>query len=785
MQQKVPDFIGKPAPKGYIAGMSRGARGFTTEAAVGRVVETEQKPDEEAIKIFGNIDKKLKKRKREANKTEKINVPVVNIKDDLVGMSMEDWNSIPEAKNISKRKKQKITERYAAVPEHVIYRNGLDIQGNDATADQDYIDILNNALPTTDIGDVRKARELLRSVVNSNQSHAPSWIALARVEEVAKDISKARQTALRGCEKCTDNEDMWLEAVRLHPKNKAKGILGQAVRFIPKSTDIWRKASELEDNTNEKKKILRKALELLPDSLELWKDIMNLETEEQLVIPLLKQAIEAIPSGIDFYLALYSLQPYSEARVTLENGRINNPKSKLLWLNAAYLEEKNGDTDLLNAVVQSFYSSFSFSPKEWLFLSFDAELENYPNTAVSIITHCFPNISKEDAELATVKKCPLVAQYLYNALNTSTHSLELFEKEFTLLKEENKLDFLINASKYVQCEMLWLQYAKSQINHLAALDILNIAKDCINSCELYISICKIHVLLRQYQRGLEIANIGISKFIDQPRMHLKKAVLLRYTDIHKCMSYLQECISRFPKFNKFYLFMSECHSKAEDKLSIISSGIGKNPSDLLFIQQSTILERLGKLARSRAALERGRKQCPKSELLWAASSRLEMRLNKQPIALQILLKGIKLFPHSGLLWSDLIFVEEEKKRKGIVIEALNKCIDDYLVVLRCAGYYWSVDESEKAAEWYEKAIQLNPNFGDAYVEYYAFLQEKQQGKHLLDLALQNEPRYGDLFTAYSKNYKNLEITEIINKGAKWIKKGHITMHSRIVDVFIE
>ena len=68
---------------------------------------------------------------------------------------------------------------------------------------------------TCTFSDVKKARLLLKSVINTNPKHAPGWIAAARLEEVTGRMQTARNTIMKGCEVCPKNEDVWLEAVRL------------------------------------------------------------------------------------------------------------------------------------------------------------------------------------------------------------------------------------------------------------------------------------------------------------------------------------------------------------------------------------------------------------------------------------------------------------------------------------------------------------------------------------------------------------------------------------------
>ena len=48
--------------------------------------------------------------------------------------------------------------------------------------------VLNEA----DISDMKKARHLMRSIISTNPKHAPGWVAMARLEEMAGKLPIAR-----------------------------------------------------------------------------------------------------------------------------------------------------------------------------------------------------------------------------------------------------------------------------------------------------------------------------------------------------------------------------------------------------------------------------------------------------------------------------------------------------------------------------------------------------------------------------------------------------------------
>jgi pre-mRNA-processing factor 6 len=89
------------------------------------------------------------------------------------------------------------------------------------------------------IGDLKKARMIMKSAINSNPNSSPSWIAAARIEEFDGKLEAARNLIAQGLEKCPDNEDIWLEAARLEKPEKQKAVLAKAISSIPSSVKLW------------------------------------------------------------------------------------------------------------------------------------------------------------------------------------------------------------------------------------------------------------------------------------------------------------------------------------------------------------------------------------------------------------------------------------------------------------------------------------------------------------------------------------------------------------------
>ena len=69
------------------------------------------------------------------------------------------------------------------------------VEGQTVVDPKGYLTDLNSIKVSTEaeIGDIKKARLLLKSVTTTNPKHGPGWIAAARVEEFAGKILQARK----------------------------------------------------------------------------------------------------------------------------------------------------------------------------------------------------------------------------------------------------------------------------------------------------------------------------------------------------------------------------------------------------------------------------------------------------------------------------------------------------------------------------------------------------------------------------------------------------------------
>ena len=500
--------------------------------------------DDEADKIWAAIDERMnskrKRKKMEADPTEdeqkssraKIGVQFRELKEKLGEVTEDQWANIPDIGDYSLKYKQKQRqEAFTPVTDSLLEqrnKSNLDATAGDTGAalaattaaaegvpanlsgvgvareqvlglsldkmsdsiagqtvvdPQGYLTSLSSTKISTaaEVGDINKARLLLKSVRDTNPKHGPGWIASARVEEAAGKIMQARKIIQEGCSVCPTSEDVWLEAARLHPQDVAKSILATAVRKISTSVKIFLKAADLEHTDSAKKAVLRKALEANPSSVTLWKAAIDLEEAED-AKALLSVAVEKIPHSVDMWLALARLETYENAQKVLNKARKALPTERSVWLAAAKLEESQNHEQVVEKIVDRAVKSLQkhdavVTRAQWLQEAETAEAAGAPLTSAAIVKQTIGiGVDEEDRQRtwADDAKGALARGSVATARAILSHSLAAFPTKRGLWMQavdlEQKhgtaetLDEVLAAAsqRLPRAEIFWLLRAKEQ-----------------------------------------------------------------------------------------------------------------------------------------------------------------------------------------------------------------------------------------------------------------------------------------------------------------------------------
>ena len=816
------DFMGKEAPPGYIAGLGRGAKGFTTRSDIGSAnISTDisnfeddsgllasaslTSQDLEADAIYAAVDKAMSSRRKKKDQKKEKKEKVMqehfqDLKRDLRKVSEEEWFNLPEAGQQVKRAKAAL-EMFTPVPDSVLSgsldfaaisesRNKvLQVQLDKLSEPKTEIDKEGylTGLATvplksaSEIGDIKRALLLLENLVKTNPKNAAGWISLARLEEFDGKLSKARKVIRKGTESCSSNEDIWIEACRLSSQEDAKHIIAEAARAIPSSVTIWLKAEQLEKKVELKRKILLKALEFIPNSIKLWRRAIELEESEEIVKKLLLRATECVPTCVDFWIALSKLC-IEDAKSILNKARQACPASPLVWISAAKLEEANENPQMVEKIVERAVKSVKQSRDEWLMNAQECQ-DECPLTMDAIVKYClvldldsrdYKQVFMEDVQGKGIALTRCIFKHATNILPTKK---SLWRKyiEFEQSVEENIEDRIeknniLEAMKeavkarsdYFVFHLMLAKEFWSRNRIEESRQVLLNALQVVEPVEpIWLALVKLEFETGNFDAALKYL-AEARKTEDSERIWKKSIqICLKLGKLDLALILSDQSLNIFPECAKLVLLKAE---------TLELQGKNKDAREFLSSKKMTpeIYTKLASLepskVKARSILEQARSKFPNSEIIWHDSIKLEEGL----LSKSLCAKALQLLPKSGILHSLSIFLEPRTSHKRLATDALIKTDGNAYIMLAVARCFWA-EGSDKAESWFMKAIQTDKSLGDIYVYYLMF--EKEKSSSLSDynavkLCEQNKPTKGFLWRPIFKDPKNFQksVLELLEIG---------------------
>ena len=877
-------FLSMQAPAGYVAGLGRGASGFTTRSDIGPAREgpsaetvaaararrgedegeddddperfqdpeeetglfataVYEKDDEEADRIWDSVDRHMEERRRkqrelrEAVEREairqsqpKIQAQFADLKRNLASVSESEWANLPEPGNMTgkRRKAASLREsrdnRTYAMPDSMlasardrnqiqntaadvdgtvsslteigearnkVFSHQLDqvstqsqmaSSGTSSTIDPTgYLTELSSVHVKSDveIGDIKKARSLLDSVIKTNPKHAPGWIAAARLEEVAGKMTMARKVIAQGCELCPRSEDVWLESARLNSRDNAKMVLARAIQFQSQSVAIWLRAMSLETDLESKKRVVRKALEHIPHSVKLWKELVNLEERPEDARVLLAGAVEAVPMSVELWLALARLSSPSDAKSVLNRARRTIPTSHEIWIAAARLLEESGEAaeridKTMKAAVASLHKAGALlSRDQWLREAEQVDKEGSPLTCAAIVRSTMHlDIDDEDRQRVWTEDADTCLEHgriataraiLSCALDEFPDVLDIWQQAARLERMHGTHELFTallerGVEQCPQAESLWLLYADDRRRAgdvsgartiLARAFDANLGSESISlaAATLESDLGDMHAAAKLLMRAREE--------VRTERVWITSVqVAWRQGAYDDALTLAKNALERFPALEAVYTMQARLYETKGDlgaAREALAAGRRACPTSImLWLLSSRLEERTGALIRARALLEKGRQAHPTSDELWAESAAVELRADSAAQAKTLLSRGLQACPSSGRLLSAAIWLEPRPARKSRAADALRRSADSPYVICTVARLFWDEGRYTQARDWFTKTVQAARTWGDGWAWWYAFEGTQPDGdaqrRQLLDKIELAEPKEGDVWT---------------------------------------
>ena len=817
----------------------------------GRDASTYDDDDAEADAVWESVEERMDSRRREAREAkakermekfreENPNVAETfrDLKRELKEVSYAEWDAIPDIGDYTIKKK-KLNAGFAPPPDTLLAKalaekqtvnTAVDDGEQDLTAvgegrgtvlglkldrlsdsvtgqttidPKGYLTSLGSQKITSaaEISDIKKARLLLKSVINTNPKHAPGWIAAARLEELAGKLQQARTFMQKGCEECPKNEDVWLEAARLNTPENAKAILARGVQSLPNSVKIWIQAAQLETEDERKRRVLRRALENVPNSVRLWKALVELSPEDDARI-LLARATECCPQHVELWLALARLETAENARKVLNKARETLPREPQIWITAAKLEEANGNEKMVEKIIARAVKSLkshgvTIDRDSWIKEAEIAEKADPPSisTCRAIIKATIgegveeedkKRTWKADAEECMKRESAETARAIYaHALESGfSHKKGLWMKAAMLEKRfgtPDSVDAMLQKAVTFcpNAEILWLMNAKERwlSGHVSrAREILQAAFDANpDSEEIWLAAFKLEFENGEIERARILLTKARERLGDSERVWMKSALVEREAGAAGAeRTLVNEGIQKFPTFWKLWIMLGQLEEREghpEQARDAYAQGTKKCPSAIpLWIALSDFELRQGNASKARVVLENARAKNPANELLWLTAVRQERANGNVQIAESYVARAIQECPTSGMLLAESVRMAPRPQRKSKSVDALKRCDNDPYIIAAIAILFWHDRKLDKAQSWWNRAVTIAPDIGDHWASYYKFeLQTsgEQAANAVAERCVRADPRHGENWQRTRKAVENWHAptVEILKKVA--------------------
>ncbi|KAI1812632.1 PRP1 splicing factor [Poronia punctata] len=435
------DFLNQPAPENYVAGLGRGATGFTTRSdlgparegpsedqikevlakraaqlgftdpSTGKKKEQEEddnderfqdpdnevglfaggiydKDDDEADRIYRDIDEKMDKRRRarrEARekaereeyerKNPKISQQFADLKRGLESITEDEWAALPEVGDLTgrnKRARQARHQRFYAVPDSVLAAASTAGELGTTVSDDGPASGNGTDGTVTDFAKIGQARDKVLQVRldQASQSGTSTTVGTATsvdpkgyLTSLAKsslpesaaqvgDINRVRELLESVIKTNPNNGPGWIAAARLEELAgkivAARNVIARGCEHCPKSEDVWLENIRLNDQRNARI-IAANAIKKNSRSVRLWVEAMKLEDDARSKKRVIRHALDNIPESEALWKEAVNLEEDPEdARLLLAKATELIPLSVDLWLALARLETPENAQKVLN-----------------------------------------------------------------------------------------------------------------------------------------------------------------------------------------------------------------------------------------------------------------------------------------------------------------------------------------------------------------------------------------------------------------------------------------------------
>lgn len=777
------NFIGASAPLGYVAGLGRGATGFTTRSDIGPAREVGDAPDkipfqnnkrkandddddndnlndanyddfegyggnicakdpydkddEEADKIYQDIDDRLDERRKERREKRlklelekyrverpKIQQMFADVKKDLADVSTEEWNNLPEVGDArNKRARNPRAEKYTPAPDLILSRN-LNMLATSTTIDareQLYGGIASTIPGTSTQGIDLTTRDARNKLMNTKLSQICDSITGQTVVDPTgyltglqsmipnsgtdvSDIKKARMVLQSIRLTNPKLASTWISSAYLEEVagklQAARSLIMSGCEHCPHSEDLWFEASRLLQ-AEQAQLALKAGLKNLPQSVRLWMRSAALETKTSNKKVIYRKALENVPNSVELWKAAIDLEDEESAKIMLGRAVECCPHNIEFWLALSKLETYERAKDVLNMARSKI-------PTERLIWITAAELEESQGNLQKvemIVERALKSLEAkgveinrdqwfkeaEDAEKAKyIHTCKTIVR------NVAGIGVEKEDKMKTWIHDAK--GFIANGSiecareMYTQAiktfqreEEIWLDMALFESNYGTDESLDKLLQLAVTYCpkteDLWLMGAKSKWLSGNVPAARSILSLAFKANPNSESVWLAAVKLeSENNEYERSRTLLQRARKTCPSERVFMksVKFEWCMGDIESAKSLLNDSLERYPTfPKLWMMKGQLEDQSGNLEAAKEAYQQGLKKCPHSIPLWLLLSRMEERIGMLIKARAVLEKARLKNPKNPQLWLEAVRLEIRGNLKNaaqsLMARALQEC----------------------------------------------------------------------------------------------------------------
>ncbi|KAF9052133.1 PRP1 splicing factor, N-terminal-domain-containing protein [Panaeolus papilionaceus] len=390
-------FLSMPAPASYVAGLGRGASGFTTRSDIGparegpsaevvaeaqakRGEEPEIDPDqfqdpdneyglfvgtayeqddEEADKIYEKVDIAMDSRRRAKREAQeqvelaklrqerpKIQQQFADLKRGLSSVTDSEWENLPEVGNLTRKKRRKDFERTYVVPDSVLvgdrskgeYENALDSRQQEG-----------GGFATPAPGEGFGGDGTMTNFVEIGQ--ARDKILSLKLDQISGTATSGTSTSIdpKGYLTSLDSQILKSDA-EIGDIKKARMLFDSLVKSNPKHAPGWIAAARLEEHAGRMvaaRKQIKMGCEQCPKAEDVWLEAARLHNNHDAKV-IMAEAVQHVGQSVKIWLAAAELEGDVQAKKRVLRKAVEHiPNSVRLWKETVNLESSAADARIL------------------------------------------------------------------------------------------------------------------------------------------------------------------------------------------------------------------------------------------------------------------------------------------------------------------------------------------------------------------------------------------------------------------------------------------------------